>query len=86
MFEIVTYPLITEYVYSSKSLSIIINKDKPFILKIQKEGFNKELICYLSPYMTAHVNRFGKYHIDSNREPEKLPFDLSLFSKDMVFP
>ncbi|MGG0645668.1 Tn3 family transposase [Bacillus mycoides] len=51
----------------------------------QKEGFNKELICYLSPYMTAHVNRFGKYHIDSNREPGKLPSDLSLFSKDMVF-
>ncbi|WP_220398788.1 hypothetical protein, partial [Bacillus clarus] len=35
--------------------------------------------------MTAHVNRFRKYPIDSNREPEKLPFDLSLFSKDMVF-
>ncbi len=51
----------------------------------QQEGFNKELICYLSPYMTAHVNRFGKYHIDSNREPDKLPFDLSVSSKDMVF-
>ncbi|OTY05605.1 hypothetical protein BK734_22350 [Bacillus thuringiensis serovar kim] len=51
----------------------------------QLEGFNKELICYLSPYMTAHVNRFGKYHIDSNRIPENLPFDPSTFSKNKVF-
>ncbi|WP_162177856.1 Tn3 family transposase [Bacillus gaemokensis] len=51
----------------------------------QKEGFNKELICYLSPYMTAHVNRFGKYHIDSNRKPSELPFDLSFSSKNAVF-
>ncbi len=49
----------------------------------QKEGFNKELICYLSPYMTAHVNRVGQYHIDSNRKPGNLPFNPSTFSKNI---
>lgn len=59
-----------------------------FLLNImvrEIEGFNTELICYLSPYITTHVNRFGKYHIDSNRKPEKLPFELSTFSKNKVF-
>ncbi|CAG9613634.1 Tn3 family transposase TnBth2 [Bacillus rhizoplanae] len=51
----------------------------------QKDGFNKELICYLSPYITAHVNHFGKYHIDSNRKPSELPFGLPLSSKNAVF-
>ncbi|WP_142317668.1 Tn3 family transposase, partial [Bacillus pseudomycoides] len=38
--------------------------------------YNKELITYLSPYITVHVNRFGKYRIDSNRKPPQLPFDV----------
>ncbi|HEO8422203.1 Tn3 family transposase [Niallia circulans] len=32
-------------------------------------GYDEELIPYLSPYVTAHVNRFGKYRIDLNRKP-----------------
>lgn len=38
--------------------------------------YDEELIPYLSPYVTAHVNRFGKYNIDLNRKPPKLPFDV----------
>ncbi|MGH0945176.1 Tn3 family transposase [Bacillus mycoides] len=34
-----------------------------------------ELISYLSPYVTTHVNRFGKYRIDRNRVPPCLPFE-----------
>jgi hypothetical protein len=30
----------------------------------------------LSPYITAHVNRFGKYHLNSNRKPPELHFDV----------
>ncbi|WML27345.1 Tn3 family transposase [Neobacillus sp. OS1-33] len=38
--------------------------------------YDEELISYLSPYVTAHVNRFGKYRIDLNRKPPKLPFEV----------
>ncbi|GGJ77170.1 transposase [Virgibacillus salexigens] len=38
--------------------------------------YDDELISYLSPYVTAHVNRFGKYRIDLNRKPSELPFDI----------
>lgn len=45
---------------------------------IQKgNDYDKELISYLSPDVTAHVNRFGKYRIDLNRNPPNHPFDLS---------
>src|SRR5699024_8380284 len=39
-------------------------------------SYDDELISYLSPYVTAHVNRFGKYHIDFKRKPPELPFDI----------
>ncbi|MGG0718131.1 Tn3 family transposase [Robertmurraya massiliosenegalensis] len=38
--------------------------------------YDEELIPYLSPYGTAHVNRFGKYRTDLNRKPPKLPFGV----------
>jgi hypothetical protein len=66
--------------YNVFSISKLIHEYKK-----QKEGCNKELNCYLNPYRTAHVNRFRKYHIDSNRIPENLPFDPSTFSKNKVF-
>ncbi|WP_142342296.1 Tn3 family transposase [Bacillus pseudomycoides] len=40
--------------------------------------YDKELISYLSPYITVHVNRFGKYRIDSNRKPPQLPFEVAI--------
>src|SRR5699024_9928116 len=41
-------------------------------------SYDDELISYLSPYATAHVNRFGKYHIDFKRHPPDLAFDSSV--------
>lgn len=38
--------------------------------------YDEELISHLSPYVTAHVNRFGKYRIDLNRKPPNLPFEV----------
>jgi hypothetical protein len=32
----------------------------------------------LSPYFTAHVNRFGKYQLDPNRQPPELHFDVPI--------
>ncbi|WP_141540691.1 Tn3 family transposase [Bacillus cereus] len=48
------------------------------IIQDYMQGENKngeELISYLSPYVTTHVNRFGKYRIDRNRKPLCLPFE-----------
>lgn len=35
-------------------------------------------IAALSPYLTAHINRFGLYNIDDEREITNLDFDLNL--------
>jgi hypothetical protein len=46
--------------------------------------YDEELISYLSPYVTAHVNRFGKYRIDLNRQPPELPFNLSFVQENRI--
>lgn len=46
--------------------------------------YDEELISYLSPYVTAHVNRFGKYRIDLNRIPPKLPFEVPVAREKIV--
>lgn len=40
--------------------------------------FDEELVSYISPYITKHINRFGKYRIDANRKPPQLPFDVAI--------
>ncbi|QWH75465.1 Tn3 family transposase (plasmid) [Bacillus mycoides] len=40
---------------------------------------DEEVLCELSPYITAHVNRFGKYGIDPNRQPPDLQFDMPIY-------
>lgn len=42
-------------------------------------------IADLSPYITTHVNRFGKYRLDPNRHSSKLTFDVPMF-KNPVLP
>ncbi|UYX52253.1 transposase [Bacillus thuringiensis] len=34
------------------------------------------VLSYLSPYVAFHVNRFGKYRLDSNRRPADIEFDI----------
>ena len=43
-----------------------------------RKSFNEEVLSDLSPYITAHVNRFGKYGLDPNRHPPTLEFDVPL--------
>jgi TnpA family transposase len=38
----------------------------------------KEILGALSPYLTKHINRFGSYSLDLNREPPALNFGFSL--------
>lgn len=40
---------------------------------------DEEVLSELSPYITAHVNRFGKYGIDPNRQPPDLQFDMPIY-------
>ncbi len=37
-----------------------------------------EIISVLSPYLTKHINRFGSYSLDLNRNPPALNFGFSL--------
>ncbi|WAG58448.1 transposase (plasmid) [Clostridium estertheticum] len=47
---------------------------------LSSEGYdiNKEIVSSLAPYMTSHINRFGKYSIDKNIEIPKLKFDINV--------
>ena len=45
---------------------------------LQGNAYEEEVISDLSPYLTAHVNRFGKYRIDPNRQPPELAFDMPI--------
>ena len=46
--------------------------------KMRKEGMrmDADTLARLSPYLTGHVNRFGEYRLDLNRQP--LPIDYQL--------
>ncbi len=41
-------------------------------LKMQGQEISTEVLAALSPYQTAHINRFGQYQLHSRREPERL--------------
>ena len=49
----------------------------------QGHRFSSEAISALSPYLTEHINRFGLYHLDSERQP--LPIDFELLCGDPIF-
>ena len=48
--------------------------------QLYQEGycFEPEAISALSPYLTWHINRFGLYHLDSERQPLPLDFELAI--------
>jgi hypothetical protein len=48
---------------------------------LQGNAYEEEVISDLSPYLTTHVNRFGKYRIDPNRRPPELAFDVPIVQK-----
>lgn len=47
---------------------------------MKNEGIqmNAEILSRLSPYLTDHLNRFGQYKIDINREPQPIDYGLPL--------
>lgn len=44
------------------------------------EGYaiDEEIMGALSPYLTKHINRFGRYSLDLNRKPPDVNYDLPL--------
>ncbi|WP_157456640.1 Tn3 family transposase [Carnobacterium maltaromaticum] len=39
-------------------------------------AISEDVVKELSPYITSHINRFGKYEIDLNRKPTQLNYEL----------
>ncbi|MBV8887287.1 MAG: Tn3 family transposase [Chroococcidiopsidaceae cyanobacterium CP_BM_RX_35] len=39
-------------------------------------GIDQEVMGALSPYLTRHINRFGSYGLDLNRQPPVLDYEL----------
>ena len=45
---------------------------------LQREGYPLEpgLVASLSPYLTPHIHRFGRYDLDLDKRPPELVYDL----------
>ncbi len=50
--------------------------------KMRKEGVhvNADMLSRLSPYITRHVNRFGEYRVDVNRQSPPLDYQLPILA------
>jgi len=47
-------------------------------LIMEGHKIEEDTIAALSPYITQHVNRFGRYNLDLNRKPPNIDYNLSL--------
>ncbi|MEO0434866.1 MAG: Tn3 family transposase, partial [Cyanobacteria bacterium J06656_5] len=54
--------------------------------QIYAEGhrFEPEAIAALIPYLTWHINRFGLYQLDAERQPLPINFELAFEEGDLV--
>lgn len=50
------------------------------IQELVAEGYHvtPEILAHLGPFRTAHINRFGKYHLDENRPNIEVNYDDEL--------
>lgn len=42
--------------------------------------FSVAAIASLSPYLTEHINRLGRYRLDLERQPPEIQFDVPIVS------
>jgi len=47
-------------------------------LIMEGHKIEEDTIAALSPYVTQHINRFGRYNLDLNRNPPDIDYNLSL--------
>lgn len=54
--------------------------------ELSKEGYviHSEAVAALSPYLTQHIIRFGRFVLDRTRRPLPLVFDVPLFDIEEV--
>jgi hypothetical protein len=54
--------------------------------QVVQEGcaFSEDAIAALSPYLTEHVNRLGRYHLDLDRRPPALEFEICIIELDQI--
>jgi TnpA family transposase len=45
---------------------------------------SSEAVTALSPYLTQHINRFGRYHLDLTRQPPPLTYDVPILITDQT--
>jgi len=58
---------------------IVVSKALIFILnEYVNDGYKltDEMLSGLSPYITQHINRFGKYELDLGRKPNELDYSV----------
>jgi len=55
--------------YNVYSISLVLNE-------YVNDGYKltDEILSGLSPYITQHINRFGKYELDLNRKPNDIDY------------
>ncbi|MEN1938904.1 Tn3 family transposase [Paenibacillus sp. 102] len=44
---------------------------------------DEEVLSDLSPYLTFHINRFGKYRLEDNRQPPDIQFDMDISPNEL---
>jgi TnpA family transposase len=51
--------------------------------ELNQQGYEleAEALAELSPYLTQHVNRFGLYHLDLERQPQAINYDVPIATK-----
>lgn len=48
---------------------------------VQRKGQFADIIARLSPYRTAHINRFGDYILDMDRQTLRPDYHITALSK-----
>lgn len=48
----------------------------------QGQPVSEEILARLSPYLTQHINRFGKYQLDLSKAPPALDYTLAIYNKE----
>ena len=58
--------------YNVYSISLILNE------YVNNDGYKltDEILSGLSPYITQHINRFGKYELDLDRKPNEINYTV----------
>jgi len=44
---------------------------------IEGHKIEDDTIAALNPYITQHINRFGRYNLDLNRKPPNIDYNLA---------